>query len=198
MASQALCTCAGLGVEFEGTPELRIGIPDEPEIDERPCQSQPGREIAGLQSQGAFVARHSFGQEPLLLERVAEVFVRRGFAGAQRRGPAAGRDGFLEPAERSQRGAKVVVIAGIAGREGDGPSQEVRREFVPARLPGDDAEHIERVGVLRKLCEDLPAEMFRIPEPPRLEVLPGKLGGLPKRDGGHEGRLWLEQLVFHE
>ena len=88
---------------------------------------------------------------------------------------------MIELALRSEDQGEIVEILGVVGGEGDGPADQLDGLRVVAQLMGDQAEHLEGIGVARILRAAPGGERFGIGKAASLIMLNGQLVRLRNR-----------------
>ena len=112
-----------------------------------------------------------------LEEKAGEVVVAFGVVGLESEGVAIGGDGVVQFALGGEDLAEVGVVGGDGGAEGDGLADEVFGGGVLIGLVGEDAEHVEGVGVAGVGCKNLAVKAFGFRE----------LAGFVEAEGAGEG-----------
>ena len=110
-------------------------------------------------------------------EEAGEVVVAFGVVGLESEGVAIGGNGVVEFALGGEDLSKVGVVGGDGGAEGDGLADEVFGGGVLIGLVGEDAEHVEGVGVPGVGCENLAVKALGF----------GELAGFVEAEGAGEG-----------
>ena len=118
----------------------------------------------GLEGERPLKTGHRLHGFPLVQEDGAEAIVRLGEDHALRAATIVLRRGLIEPALHRENVAKVVVRLGVVGLESQSPSNQVDRDIIAARLPGEHSEKMEAVDVLGINGTDLPVKAFSLDE----------------------------------
>ena len=79
---------------------------------------------------------------------------------------------------------QIVVIVRLPPIQSDGPANVFGSHILPPRLMGDDAEKVNRVGLIRIHLEDLSIELISRLQPATLMVLHGNGKGFGDRGHG--------------
>ena len=78
-----------------------------------------------------------------------------------------------------------AVVLGDAGVDGDRPADQVDRRSQVAGLTGQDAQQMERIGMVGDLGQDLAIDRLRLGQPAGLVMPDGDLHRLVDRDPCH-------------
>ena len=124
-----------------------------------------------LQFQCPAVAGDRFVQLPLVLQRIAQVVVCLGIVRLQFQCPAVAGDRFGNPAQGTIRFPQVVMEGSRIPFQPDRPSNVFDGNLVLAHLVSNHAEKMERIGLIRLDCENLPIDLLGSLQPAGLMVL---------------------------
>ncbi len=84
---------------------------------------------------------------PFGIKRAAEILVGFGVVGLEGDGRPISGDGFVDPSAVLQRDAEVFVNFRMIGPDDDGLAETLHCGLMPAGLPGDDSEQMQRIRV---------------------------------------------------
>ena len=151
------------------------------------AEGDNGAYVVGIDRQRRPVAVLRIAVAPGLGEGVAEIEVALRCAGVELDGAAKACLGVVEPARRPECRAQRVVDLGIVGLALGGPGQGVRSGGGIAVHQMDDAEEMQRVGLIGDRLQDLAAMRRRVREPALAVARKGMLQCPLKLGGGSSG-----------
>jgi len=161
-------------------------------LPEGDAQMIVGFQKVRLELDRAAIRGHGFDELASVPERVAQMVVGlREIRFDLERG-AARQHGFIEPAQRAAGFAEVGMSGGVVWAEPNGLPNPLHCEVMTSDLVSNDAEEVQRVGVVWVRCQDLPVERFRFGQLSRTMILNRDLKRLWDRHGGGrtENRKW--------
>ena len=149
--------------------------------------------VVGCDGESLAIRLYGFLQPASILERVAQVIVSLEKIRLQFERPAVRRDRFIEPAQGPICSPEIRVGRIIGRVKDDGLFNQIHRPLMLSTLARNDAEILQRRGMLWLHREDLPVKALGVRQPSGLVVLERESEGLLDRSRGHGRNGEVEQ-----
>ena len=169
-------------VEWDGL----LGIA---QLREHVSQVKEGIDVFGFESQRRFEARARQREVALLLEDEAEIGMRVGVFRPEAEGQAERVGRLIQPPQAAEGHAVIAVVVGVVGLQLDGQGDQFGGPVVMSLLMSQDAEQVQRPGMLRVALKHAAVQRLGLRELPKL--VKSDRGGEGVGGGFHGFFVWL-------